>query len=130
MIDIRILLLREYKVKLYLINIDMKKLIFIIIVAIAAFIAIGCSNSPVEEVVYVPVKDTVSDIDNIQRIIYLEHKLKLTQDSLHQIRDSIGDELFIARYKLARIKEYTNIVDRKPNQIKFYKGWIKRVLEN
>lgn len=37
------------------------------------------------------------------------------------IRDSLGEDLFIANYKLARIKYYTKIVDNKPAQIKFYK---------
>lgn len=99
-------------------------------VIIAIFAISACNQSPVEKtVIYVPVKDTISDNSNIIRIINLERELQLTRDSLNSVRDSIGEDLFVARYKLARIKYYTNIVDKKPSQMKFYRGWIKRVLK-
>lgn len=65
------------------------------------------------------------------RIIELENILRLTQDSLNVYKhDTImSEDEFILRFKLERIRYYTNIIDRKPSQIKFYKGWIKRVLE-
>ena len=74
-----------------------------------------------------PVKDTISDNSNVIRIINLERELQLTRDSLNSIRDSIGEDLFVARYKLARIKYYNNIA-AKGNNIKFLRGWINRVL--
>lgn len=77
--------------------------------------------------IYVPVKDTISDNSNVIRIINLERELQLTRDSLNSIRDSIGEDLFVARYKLARIKYYNNIA-AKGNNIKFLRGWINRVL--
>lgn len=43
--------------------------------------------------------------------------------------DSLQERLFVAEYKLGRIKAYKEIVDRNPSQIKFLKGWINRVLE-
>lgn len=103
----------------------MKKLFIVIIANIVA----SCRYSPpVKETIYVPVKDTVNEQSNIARIIRLEYDIVLYQDSLKMIRDSLGEDLFIANYKLARIKYYTKIVDNKPAQIKFYKGWIKRTL--
>lgn len=103
----------------------MKKLFIVII----ANIVTSCRYSPpVKETIYVPVKDTVNEQSNIARIIRLEHDIVLYQDSLRLVRDSLGENLFIANYKLARIKYYTKIVDNKPAQIKFYKGWIKRTL--
>ena len=36
--------------------------------------------------------------------------------------------LFIAEFRLAKIVRYCDIVDAKPNQIKFLKGWIRRSL--
>lgn len=77
--------------------------------------------------IYVSVKDTISDNSNVIRIINLERELQLTRDSLNSIRDSIGEDLFVARYKLARIKYYNNIA-AKGNNIKFLRGWINRVL--
>lgn len=84
---------------------------------------------PVEKIIYVPIKDTISEKTNIIRIVELEHKCYLLQDSLNIVKDSLGEDLFVAKYKLGRIKYYTDIVDKKPSQIKFYKGWIKRVLK-
>ena len=100
-----------------------------IIFAVLAVIAVSaCVQSHVEkEVIYVPVKDTISDNSNVIRIVNLERELQLTRDSLNSIRDSIGEDLFVARYKLARIKYYNNIA-AKGNNIKFLRGWINRVL--
>ena len=79
---------------------------------------------PTKEIQYVEIVDST-------RIIELENVLQLTRDSLNAYKyDTImSEDEFILRFKLERIRYYTNIVDRKPNQIKFYKGWIKRVLE-
>ena len=100
-----------------------------IIFAVLAVLAVSaCVQSPVErEIIYV--KDTISDNSNVIRIVNLERELQLTRDSLNSVRDSIGEDLFVARYKLSRIKYYTNLVDKKPSQMKFYKGWINRVLK-
>lgn len=100
----------------------------IIFAVLAVFAVSACVQSPVErEVIYVSVKDTISDNSNVIRIINLERELQLTRDSLNSIRDSIGEDLFVARYKLARIKYYNNIA-AKGNNIKFLRGWINRVL--
>lgn len=100
-----------------------------IIFAVLAVIAVSaCVQSSVEkEVIYVPVKDTISDNSNVIRIVNLERELQLTRDSLNSIRDSIGEDLFVARYKLSRIKYYNDIA-AKGNNIKFLRGWINRVL--
>lgn len=105
----------------------MKNIMFVILAVLAVS---ACVQSPVEkEVIYVPVKDTISDNSNVIRIVNLERELQLTRDSLNNVRDSIGEDLFVTRYKLNRIKYYTNLVDKKPSQMKFYKGWINRVLK-
>lgn len=103
----------------------MKNIIFVVL---AVLIVSACVQFPVEqEVIYVPVKDTISDNSNVIRIVNLERELQLTRDSLNSVRDSIGEDLFVARYKLARIKYYNNIA-AKGNNIKFLRGWINRVL--
>lgn len=101
----------------------------LIVIAIFVISAINSCNSnttlPVERIVYVPVPDTTK---NVNRIIELEHKLQLTKDSLEYITDSLGEDLVVARIKLARIKEYNRIA-AKGNNIKYLRGWINRVLE-
>jgi len=113
----------------------MKKYAYIIIGIILIIIAgclISCNNNsvpPVEKIVYVPVKDTISEKSNISRIIELEHKCNILQDSLNIVRDSLGEDLFIAKYKLGRIKYYVDIA-AKGNNIKYLRGWINRVLND
>ena len=105
-------------------------IVFIIILSICCISL--CKNvdySPVEEIVYIPVQDTISERSNIATIIRLEHDLALTQDSLRIAKDSIGEDLIVARIKLARIKEYNRIAG-KGNNIKYLRGWINRVLED
>lgn len=110
----------------------MKKYAYIIIGIILCIIAgcfISCNHSitPVEKIIYVPVKDTISEKSNIARIVELEHKCYILQDSLNIVKDSIGKDLFIARYKLGRIKYYNDIA-AKGNNIKYLRGWINRVI--
>lgn len=103
----------------------MKKLILLVSIVILT----SCTSETAVQVKYVPVHDTV-DVENTERIIALQRQLDLTRDSLAYVKDSLGEDLFVAKYKLGRIEYYTKIVDNKPSQIKFYKGWIKRVLNN
>ena len=105
--------------------------ITIIIILSVCYISLykNIDYSPVEKIVYVPVQDTISERTNIATIVRLEHDLALTQDSLAIAKDSIGEDLIVARIKLARIKEYNRIA-AKGNNIKYLRGWINRVLEN
>lgn len=109
----------------------MKKYAYIIIGIIlciaGCFISCNHSITPVEKIIYVPVKDTISEKSNIARIVELEHKCYILQDSLNIVKDSIGEDLFIARYKLGRIKYYNDIA-AKGNNIKYLRGWINRVI--
>lgn len=105
----------------------MRNIINAILVILAITAVVACNNSPVEgKIVYVPVTDTIT-VSDVTRIVALEHELKLTRDSLNLIKDSIGENLFIARYKLARIKYYNDIA-AKGNNIKYLRGWINRVI--
>ena len=100
-----------------------------IILSLICLNLISCNYnaSPVEKIIYVPVKDTISEKTNIARIVELEHKCYLLQDSLNIVKDSIGEDLFIAKYKLGRIKYYNNVA-AKGNNIKYLRSWINRVL--
>lgn len=106
------------------------KLLLVMIFIIA--IITNCSNNqtvPIKEYIYIPVKDTIGERDNLNKIIELQHELNLTRDSLRLIKDSLSPDLFVANYKLARIKEYNRIAGQ-GNNIKFLRGWINRVLND
>lgn len=69
-----------------------------------------------------------------QDSIYLyEAELAKRDEKIKLYIDSIKDDkanTFYYKYKLERIRKYTDIVDKKPSQMKYYKGWIKRTLNN
>ena len=99
----------------------MKKLI----IPFIALFLIGCGNTtPIEKIVYVPVKDSTC----VDSLVYYKKLLRHTQDSLNAVRDTTAEDLFIARYKLGRIKYYNDIA-KNENNIKFLRGWINRVLK-
>lgn len=61
-------------------------------------------------------------------IVHYKNELNVIQ----QYKDSIttlNEELFVAKYKLERIREYNKIAADK-NQLGFLRGWINRVLNN
>ena len=50
-------------------------------------------------------------------------------DSIKAITDSLRTKLFLVNYKIEKVKFYTRLVDKKPSQMVFYKGWIIRAVE-
>ena len=99
----------------------MKKLI----IPFITLFLVDCGNTaPIEKIVYVPVKDSTC----VDSLIYYKELLKCIQDSLNAVRDTTAEDLFIARYKLGRIKYYNDIA-KNGNNIKYLRGWINRVLK-
>lgn len=104
---------------------------FIIGMFIGAIAALTLSyfvddNTPAAEVHYIPLRG--SSTDSIT-IVNLTEQLRRTQDSLNAYKadTAISAELFVAKYKLERIRHYNEIA-AKGNNIKFLRGWINRVL--
>lgn len=64
-------------------------------------------------------------IDTVMKLDTVYYK----SDSLIHVIDSLKSKLFLANYKVEKVKFYVKIVDRKPNQIKFLKGWINRAVQ-
>lgn len=86
----------------------------------------GCRNNvPEPTIIYVPVEDTI----NAVKVINLTEELRRTRDSLNAYKNdtTMSEELFIARFKLEKIRYYTEIAN-KGNNIKFYRGWVLRTL--
>jgi hypothetical protein len=50
-------------------------------------------------------------------------------DSLNYTIDSLKKKLFVAKFKVERVQYYLDIVEKKPSQQKFLRGWIKRAVE-
>ena len=98
--------------------------VVVIAIAIAALVSItSCSTTPVEKIIYVSVTDSTC----VDSLIYYKEQLRRTKDSLSYTKDSLGEDLFVAKYKLGRIKYYNDIA-AKGNNIKYLRGWINRVL--
>ena len=102
-----------------------KTLLLSIIAVYAISSVVSCTPAP--EIKYV----TVVDSTYVKDIVYYQEVLRRTQDSLNAYKcdTTIGAELFIAKYKLERIKYY-NKVAAKGNNIRFLRGWINRVLND
>lgn len=117
----------------------MKK-IFIVIAVLAAT---ACNKLPVEDksITGTTMTDTVyiQDSSYLVKNIALQCDLVYMRDSLNAVRDTLDsvravfnvehEELFVAKYKLQRIKKYCDIV-KKGNNSKYLRGWILRTLNN
>lgn len=84
------------------------------------------NKNPEPIIKYIPLRG--SSTDNIT-IVNLTEQLSRTQDSLNAYKadTAISAELFVAKYKLERIRHYNEIA-AKGNNIKYLRGWINRVL--
>lgn len=98
----------------------MKKWLFVLVVS-AGFASYACDTLPVKREPHVCVPDTIVKV--VDRYVVDNTKV----DSLELVIDSLQEQLFIAKYKLERIKYY-NDVAKKGNNIKYLRGWINRVL--
>lgn len=98
----------------------MKKWLFVIVVLVV-FVVSACTKFPVEEEVHVCTPDTIVITNDI--IVVDNQRI----DSFIAVIDSLNAKLFVANYKLERIKYY-NDVAKKESNLKFLRGWINRVL--
>ena len=83
-------------------------------------------KNPEPIIKYIPLRG--SSTDSIT-IVNLTEQLRRTQDSLNAYKadTAISAELFVAKYKLERIRYYNDIA-AKGNNIRFLRGWLNRVL--
>jgi hypothetical protein len=83
-------------------------------------------KNPEPIIKYIPLRG--SSADSIT-IVNLTEQLRRTQDSLNVYKadTTISAELFVAKYKLERIRHYNEIA-AKGNNVKYLRGWLNRVL--
>ena len=98
----------------------MKKWLFVIVI-FAGFANSAYDALPVEGEHHVCVPDTIVKV--VDR--YVTDNTKI--DSLELVIDSLQEQLFIANYKIERIKYYNNVA-KNGNNIKYLRGWINRAL--
>lgn len=105
------------------------KTIFTYLVGFICGLTIGIfmKDAPAPVIEYVPYEFT--DSSTLKEFILTKELLRKTQDSLNAYKSdtTISEELFVAKYKLERIKYYNDIA-AKGNNIRFIRGWINRVL--
>jgi hypothetical protein len=104
------------------------------------FISAGCiwlekpaKAVDVDPICILPISDTVAMIpyNNFDTVpITSECDAVIFENSLLRKRiDSLNTALFISGYKVERVRYYLKIVNRKPSQLKFFKGWITRAVK-
>lgn len=106
--------------------------IYNILICLVCLFFISCGNKHiiVSKKEHIIIKDTIRDtIIDVQYSNYIKAQYQYKLDSVIKEKDSINRELFVNKYKLNRVNYYTNIVDKKPSQLKYYKGWIKRAIK-
>ena len=99
----------------------------IIVGSIIGFVV--CDNNVEAERIYIPYGG--SDTACVSELAATKELLLRTQDSLNSYKadTTISAELFVAKYKLERIRYYNDIA-AKGNNIKYLRGWINRVLND
>lgn len=110
----------------------MKNIIYGVIAGIivgSIFGFVVCGNNVEAERIYIPYGG--SDTACVSELAATKELLLRTQDSLNSYKadTTINAELFVAKYKLERIRYYNNIA-AKGNNIKYLRGWINRVLND
>lgn len=108
----------------------MKNIIYGVIAGLivgSIFVFVVCDNNVEAERIYIPYGG--SDTACVSELAATKELLLHTQDSLNSYKadTTISAELFVAKYKLERIRYYNDIA-AKGNNIKYLRGWINRVL--
>lgn len=96
----------------------MKKILF----GIGVCLLMGCNQQTVLQ----KVEPVIGKSDSM---IVLVDSLKTANKKLVDRNDSLGIQLILADLKIEKAKYYLKIVNKKPDQIKFLKGWLNRTFE-
>jgi lysozyme family protein len=73
----------------------------------------------------------LATVKMIQRVVEVKDDGVAGSNTWRSIAVAEGyPEIFLARLVAERCRYYTSIVDRKPTQIKFLKGWVNRIAKD
>lgn len=116
---------------------------FIVFSLIGIIVSCKCKTNTIDQSYYYEqiINNITSELEVANDSIIVLNNILTAKDSIHSetvsvlnscdvANDSLRSELFVANYKLGRIKEYCDIVKRDNTQLKFLRGWINRVLED
>ena len=102
-------------------------IVSIVIIILCSSLIINCNNTDYKSYNAI-VKEQQDSIASLTKEL-TKVKLELESAKLALIdKDSLRTKLFVANYKLERIKQYDSIVIRNSNQAKFFRGWVRRVI--
>lgn len=85
------------------------------------------SNQPM--VVQIPDSADKNYDSLLLRLLQVTDSIKTENYLLKKENKAYRSQLFLAKYKLEKIRFYIKICMRKPSQDKFLKGWVRRVVE-
>ena len=86
-----------------------------------------CCGSKQQNTLSLPIIYTTIDTSKISidsTIYYKERFARIKHEN-----DSLKTQLFLANYKVEKVRFYLKICLRKPSQDKFLKGWINRAIK-
>lgn len=101
-------------------------LVIVSIVACSAKKHITTEIQVIRDTVYLP--DTVYHF-RYDSVLKYNSSLASDKEELLDSLNRLNEELFVANYKLERIKEYNKIAGN-GNNIKYLRGWINRVFND
>jgi hypothetical protein len=101
---------------------------FLIVLSITLAV-VGAAHSCKEQPTPIPVEAPapIHDTVWVDHTVYIEDTIGI--DSLIRENNYLREQLFVAEYKLERIRYYNDIA-AKGNNITFLRGWINRVLKD
>jgi len=107
------------------------------LIFIAAIIFSACSSQVQPTVKYIEPEKTISQELN-QRVFISDSTLNVRDLQIAELRDSlkvlklksdsISTQLFLANYKIEKVKYYLKICNKTPSNNKFLKGWVTRAV--
>lgn len=73
------------------------------------------------------IADSTLNARDIEFAAYRDSVSKIQRNSMTNC-DSLKTAIFLANYKIEKVRFYLNICLKKPSQDKFLKGWIRRAI--
>jgi len=65
----------------------------------------------------------------VNKISFLVDSIKGENLKLKKQNDSLKSKIFLYKFTISRVRYRIRIVDKNPSQIKYLKGWIRRIVD-